>query len=68
MDADGNRVYTLEEILPRTRVMEERSAEINGEKFSWMEPTSRRDTRSENAVPLALAVFINSFTFEEAVR
>ena len=68
VDADGNRVYTLEEIFPRTRVMEERSAEINGEKISWMEPTSRRDTRSENAVPLALAVFINSFTFEEAVR
>ena len=68
VDADGNRVYTLEEILPRTRIMEEKSAEINGERFSWMEPTSRRDTRSENAVPLALAVFMDSFTFEEAVR
>jgi len=68
VDQDGNRVYTLDEIIPRTRVMEERSVEVNGVPFSWMEPTFRRDTRSENSVPLALAVFLNSFSFEDAVR
>lgn len=70
--ADGDsledRVYTMDEILPRTHVLEERTVQVNGEPFSWLERTDRRDVLSENAVPVALACFMDTFSYEEAVR
>lgn len=68
VDADGETVYTLQEILPRTREMEEHTVEVNGEPFSWMEPSYRRDTLSEHSLPLAVASFMDSFTYEETIR
>ena len=66
--ADGETVYTIDEILPRTHLMETRTVLVNGEPLSWSEPTGRRNTDSSASLPLALAAFDGTFTFEEAVR
>ena len=65
-EKDGDR--TVDDILPRVRVLRESSALVNGERYSWTEPTGRRNTRSEDGVPLALACFLETSSFEQAVR
>lgn len=65
---DGLSFYTLEEVLPRTMQMKTETFYVNGEEFSYEAPTHRRSHRVQDTLPIALASFLTSFTFDESVR
>lgn len=65
---EGLSFYTIEEILPRTMQMSTETAYVNGEPLSYEVRTDRRSLDARDTLPLALASFMTSFTFEDAVR
>lgn len=65
---EGLTFYTMEEILPRTMQMATETAYVNGEPISYEVRTDRRSRSACDTLPLALASFLTSFSFEESVR
>lgn len=65
---DDPRMCTLEEILPRTMQMKTETVLVNGEPFSYETATGRRSHDVADVLPAALACFMTSFSFDEALR
>ena len=65
---EGISFYTMEEILPRTMQMVKETAYVNGEPINYEVRSDRRSISARDTLPLALASFLTSFSFEESVR
>ena len=64
----GPQQVTLEELLPRTMQMREQTVFVNGEAYTYEEPTGRRSRSVEDLLPVAYAAFSVGDSFESSVR
>ena len=64
----GPQQVTMEELLPRTMQMKEQTVFVNGEAFTYEEPTGRRSRSVEDLFPVAYAAFSAGDSFESCVR
>ena len=64
----GLQQVTMEELLPRTMQMRERTVFVNGEAYTYEEPTGRRSRSVEDLLPVAYAAFSAGDSFETCVR
>lgn len=64
----GPQQVTMEELLPRTMQMREQTVFVNGEAYTYEEPTGRRSRSVEDLLPVAYAAFSSGDSFESSVR
>ena len=64
----GPQQVTMEELLPRTMQMREQTVFVNGEAYTYEEPTGRRSRSVEDLLPVAYAAFSAGDSFESSVR
>ena len=64
----GPQQVTMEELLPRTMQMREQTVFVNGEAYTYEEPTGRRSRSVEDLLPVAYAAFSAGDSFETCVR
>ena len=64
----GPQQVTMEELLPRTMRMREQTVFVNGEAYTYEEPTGRRSRSVEDLLPVAYAAFSAGDSFESSVR
>ena len=64
----GPQQVTMEELLPRTMQMRGQTVFVNGEAYTYEEPTGRRSRSVEDLLPVAYAAFSAGDSFESSVR
>lgn len=64
----GPQQVTMEQLLPRTMQMKEQTVFVNGEAYTYEEPTGRRSLSVKDLLPVAYAAFSAGDSFESCVR